>query len=93
MDPTTYTKHMTGDTSNLGAAANVPFLGNAQPLGISHNNTTPTPFLQRGGAMMTVSGLLILGGLFAQTQGRGTVQKALLYPGLMVMGYGVARLT
>lgn len=92
MDPTSYTKHMTGDTSGLSGVANIPYLGNTASLGVAHN-ASPTPFLQRGGAMLTVSGLLILGGLLAQNRGQGVIKNALLYPGLMVMGYGVARLT
>lgn len=91
MDPSAYTQHMQGNTANFGAAANVPYLGNTASLGMTHNS--PTPFLQRGGAMLAVSGLLILGGLFAQTRGQDMVKNSLLYPGLMVMGYGVARLT
>ena len=89
MDPSAYTTHMQGNIpSTLSGAANVPFLGSTGDLG-----KTPTPFLQRGGALLTVSGLLILGGLFAQSRDMDMVKNAMLFPGLMVMGYGVARLT
>lgn len=68
-------------------------LGASNATSFGTTKTNPTPYLQRGGSIMAVSGLLILGGFFARTRDMTLPSQVMLGSGAIMAGYGVARLT
>ena len=95
MDPEIYNNLLTQQSPALQGAAMVPFLGAAN-LGQSSNSpvgANPTPYTQRGGSIMAVSGLLVLGGFLARSRNMDLPSQVMMGTGAVIAGYGIARLT
>jgi hypothetical protein len=91
VNPDTYNQLLTTQQGEaLSGATLVPFLG-------SNNNTppkpNPVPYTQRGGSILAISGLLLLGGVIARSKNIDMPSQMLLGSSLILGGYGVARLT
>ena len=89
MDPSTYGNLLTQQGEALQGAAMVPFLGSTTQV----PKPNPIPYTQRGGSIIAVSGLLILGGFFARSRNMNLPSQMMLGSGAIMAGYGVARLT
>lgn len=87
MDPSAYDQLLTQQGEALQGAAMVPYLGSTTP------KPNPTPYLQRGGSIMAVSGLLILGGFLARNRNMDLPSSMMYGTGALMAGYGIARLT
>lgn len=95
MNPETYNNLLTQQGPALQGATMVPFLGAAN-LGTSHDSPSfanPTPYTQRGGSIMAVSGLLVLGGFLARSRNMDLPSQIMMGTGAVIAGYGIARLT
>lgn len=87
MDPSAYGNLLTQQGEALQGAANVPFLGTTPP------KPNPVPYTQRGGSILAVSGLLVLGGFIARNRNMDLPSSMMYGTGALVAGYGIARLT
>jgi len=90
VNPDTYNQLLTTQQGEaLSGATRVPFLGsNHIP-----SKANPIPYTQRGGSILAISGLLLLGGVIARSKNIDMPSQMLLGSSLILGGYGVARLT
>jgi hypothetical protein len=92
MNPDIYNNLLTQQGPALQGATMVPFLGAASQ-GLSNTGKSPIPYTQRGGSIIVVSGLLILGGFLARSRNMDLPSNMMLGSGAIVAGYGIARIT
>jgi hypothetical protein len=105
MDPSTYQNLLTQQGEALQGASMVPFLGSSHcrcspgscKCGLGAANSppkpNPIPYTQRGGSILAVAGLFLLGGFLARNRDMTLPSQMMYGTGAMAAGYGIARLT